>query len=76
MSDKKDPSVQIAELNTIINHLATKGFKLDDKIQALIVLSSLSHSWDGILSTILTNHAAEDLTIALIMPILQEEWHR
>ena len=44
MSDKKDPSVQIAELNTIINCLAAKGFRLDDKIQALIVLSLLSNS--------------------------------
>jgi hypothetical protein len=76
MTDKKDPSVQIAELNMIINHLAVKGFRLDDKIQALIILSLLPNSWDGILSTILENHAAKDLTIALIMPIIQEEWHR
>ena len=76
LSDKKDPLIQIAELNTIINCLATKGFYIDDKIQALIVLTSLSQSWDGVLSTILANAEVNDLTIAHIMPIIQDEWHR
>ena len=74
--ENKEPAIQVAELNTIVGHLATKGFTLDPKIQAMLILTGLPASWDGIQSTILTNHAVDALTAESVIPILQEEWKR
>jgi hypothetical protein len=74
--DRKEPAVQVAELNTRLNHLATHGFNLDYRIQAMIILSGLPRSWDSVQGSILANHDMADLSISVIMPILQEEWQR
>jgi hypothetical protein len=74
--ERKEPSVQVAELNTRLNHLATHGFDLDHRIQAMIILSGLPQSWDSVQGSILANHNMADLDISVIMPILQEEWQR
>jgi hypothetical protein len=74
--DRKEPPVQVAELNTRLNRLATHGFNLDYRIQAMIILSGLPQSWDSVQGSILANHDMADLSISVIMPILQEEWQR
>jgi hypothetical protein len=74
--EKKEPSVQVAELNTRLNRLATHGFGLDNRIQAMIILSGLPQSWDGVQGSILANHAMDRIDVATIMPVLQEEWSR
>ena len=74
--ENQELAIQVAGLNTIIGHLATKGFKLDPKIQAMLILTSLPTSWDGIQSTILANHVVDTLTTESVIPILQEEWKR
>jgi hypothetical protein len=74
--ERKEPSVQVAELNTCLNHLATHGFSLDNRIQAMIILSGLPQSWDSVQGSILANHNMAELNISVIMPILQEEWQR
>jgi hypothetical protein len=74
--ERKEPSVQVAELNTHLNRLATHGFSLDNRIQAMIILSGLPQSWDSVQGSILTNHDMAELNISVIMPILQEEWQR
>jgi hypothetical protein len=74
--DRKEPAVQVAELNTRLNCLATHGFNLDYRIQAMIILSGLPQSWDSVQGSILANHDMADLSISVIMPILQEEWQR
>jgi hypothetical protein len=74
--DRKEPAVQVAELNTRLNRLATHGFNLDYRIQAMIILSGLPQSWDSVQGSILANHDMADLSISVIMPILQEEWQR
>jgi hypothetical protein len=74
--DRKDLSVQIAELNTKINRLASRGFHLDDKMIAMIILTGLTSGWDSIQGSILVNIGLDKLSPALIMPILQEEWNR
>ena len=74
--ENQELAVQVAGLNTIIGHLATKGFTLDPKIQAMLILTGLPASWDGIQSTILANHAIDTLTAESVIPILQEEWKR
>ena len=42
--EKKDPSVQVVELNTKLDVLSTHGFTLDERIQAMIILSGLPQS--------------------------------
>jgi hypothetical protein len=42
--DRKEPAIQVAELNTRLNRLATHGFNLDYRIQAMIILSGLPQS--------------------------------
>jgi hypothetical protein len=74
--DRKEPAIQVAELNTRLNRLATHGFNLDYRIQAMIILSGLPQSWDSVQGSILANHNMADLSISVIMPILQEEWQR
>ena len=74
--ENQELAVQVAGLNTIIGCLATKGFILDPKIQAMLILTGLPASWDGIQSTILANHAIDTLTAESVIPILQEEWKR
>jgi hypothetical protein len=74
--DRKEPAIQVAELNTRLNRLATHGFNLDYRIQAMIILSGLPQSWDSVQGSILANHDMADLSISVIMPILQEEWQR
>ena len=74
--ENQEPAIQVAGLNTIIGRLATKGFKLDPKIQAMLILTGLPASWDGIQSTILANHVVDTLTAESVIPILQEEWKR
>ena len=74
--ENQEPAIQVAGLNTIIGRLATKGFTLDPKIQAMLILTGLPASWDGIQSTILANHAVDTLTAESVVPILQEEWKR
>jgi hypothetical protein len=74
--DRKEPAIQVAELNTQLNRLATHGFNLDYRIQAMIILSGLPQSWDSVQGSILANHDMADLSISVIMPILQEEWQR
>jgi hypothetical protein len=73
---RKEPAVQVAELNTCLNRLATHGFNLDHRIQAMIILSGLPQSWDSVQGSILANHDMGELDISVIMPILQEEWQR
>ena len=46
--EKKDPSVQVAELNTKLDVLSTHGFALDERIQAMIIPSGLPQSWDSV----------------------------
>ena len=75
-NERKDPSIQVAELNTRINHLATHKFALDECIQAMIILSGLPQSWDSIQGAILANTPMSKLNINAIMPVLQEEWQR
>jgi hypothetical protein len=74
--DRKDLSVQIVELNTKINRLASRGFHLDDKMIAMIILTGLTSGWDSIQGSILVNIGLDELSPTLIMPILQEEWNR
>jgi hypothetical protein len=74
--EKKEPAVQVAELNTCLNRLANHGFGLDNRIQAMIILSGLPQSWDGVQGSILANHAMDRIDVPTIMPILQEEWSR
>ena len=74
--ENQEPAIQVAGLNTIVGRLATKGFRLDPKIQAMLILTGLPASWDGIQSTILTNHTIDTLTAESVIPILQEEWKR
>ena len=74
--EKKDPSVQVAELNTKLDVLSTHGFTLDERIQAMIILSGLPQSWDSVQGAILANTPMNKLKIDAIMPILQEEWQR
>jgi hypothetical protein len=73
---RKEPSVQVAELNTRLNRLAAHKFELDHRIQAMIILSGLPQSWDSVQGSILANHEMAKLNINAIMPILQEEWQR
>ena len=74
--ERKDPSVQVTELNTRINRLATHKFALDDRIQAMIILSGLPQSWDSMQGATLANMPMNNLNINAIMPILQEEWQQ
>ena len=74
--ENQELAIQVAGLNTIISHLATKGFILDPKIQAMLILTGLPASWDGIQSTILANHVIDTLTAESVILILQEEWKR
>jgi hypothetical protein len=74
--ERKEPSIQVAELNTRLNHLAAHKFELDHRIQAMIILSGLPQSWDSVQGSILANHKMAKLNINAIMPILQEEWQR
>ena len=74
--ERKDPSIQVAELNTRINHLANHKFALDERIQAMIILSGLPQSWDSMQGAILANTPMNNLNINAIMPVLQEEWQR
>ena len=74
--ERKDPSVQVAELNTRINRLANHKFALDECIQAMIILSGLPQSWDSMQGAILANTPMNNLNINAIMPVLQEEWQR
>ena len=72
--EKKDPSVQVAELNTKLDVLSLHSFMLDERIQAMIILSGLPQSWDSVQGAILTNTPMNKLNINAIMPVLQEEW--
>jgi hypothetical protein len=74
--ERKEPSIQVAELNTQLNRLAAHKFELDHRIQAMIILSGLPQSWDSVQGSILANHEMAKLNINAIMPILQEEWKR
>ena len=57
--ENKEPAIQVVELNTIVGCLATKGFTLDPKIQAMLILTGLPASWDGIQLTILANQLVD-----------------
>ena len=76
MDEKKDPSVQISKLQTAVNKLSANKFEINEKMQAMIVLASLPNGWDSVAATILATNKANDLTLARIMPVLQEEWQR
>ena len=54
-NEKKDPSVQVAELNTKLDVLSSHGFTLDERIQAMIILFGLPQSWDSVQGAILAN---------------------
>jgi hypothetical protein len=76
MDEKKDPSVQISKLQTAVDNLLANKFEINKKMQAMIVLASLPSGWDGVMSTILATNKANDINLARIMPVLQEEWQR
>ena len=76
MDEKKDPSVQISKLQTAVDNLSANKFEINEKMQAMIVLASLPNGWDSIAAMILATNKANDLTLARIMPLLQEEWQR
>ena len=82
--EKKNPSVQVAELNMKLDVLSTHGLIFDERIQAMIILSGIPQSWDSVQGAILANTPMNRLNIANtpmnrlnianIMPVLQEEW--
>ena len=50
-----EPAVQVTQLNNIVGQLHHRGFELEPKIQAMLILTGLPASWDGVQSTILAN---------------------
>ena len=75
-NEKLEPAVQVAQLNNMVGRLHHRGFELEPKIQAMLILTGLPASWDGVQSTILANHSVENLRPEIIIPVLQEEWNR
>ena len=75
-NEKLEPAVQVSQLNTIVGRLHHRGFELEPKIQAMLILTGLPASWDGVQSTILANHTVDNLKPEVIIPVLQEEWNR
>ena len=75
-NEKLEPAVQVSQLNHIVGRLHHRGFNLEPKIQAMLILTGLPASWDGVQSTILANHTVDNLKPEVIIPVLQEEWNR
>jgi hypothetical protein len=56
--------------------LDTNGIKTPENLRVMMVLGGLPNDWDQIASTMLHTIDASKLTMAEIMPKLQQEWNR
>ena len=52
MVDGSSVAEHLNSFNTVTNQLASVGIKFDDEIRALLMLSSLPDSWDGLVTAV------------------------
>jgi hypothetical protein len=60
----------------ILDRLDTNGISTPENLRVMMVLGGLPNDWDQIASTMLHTIDASKLTMAEIMPKLQQEWNR
>lgn len=62
-----------SEFQNLVNQLATVKIELDDKMQALLLLSSLLDSWETLVVSLSNSATEEKLTINMITDALFSE---
>lgn len=67
----------LSEFNTIVDQLISVGIKFDDEVQALLILSKLPKSWQGIVTAVSNSAGKEKLKLNdIVSLILTEEVRR
>ena len=73
MVDGSSVAEHLNSFNTVTNQLASVGIKFDDEIRALLMLSSLPDSWDGLVMAVSNSSGNAKLVfediVGLIDPI-------
>ena len=73
ISDKDDVTNKYTKLDAIFAHLTKGGLTLPNNVQAMIMLSALPDSFDGIASTLLAMLTTATLTPSEVLPKIHEE---
>jgi len=72
---KEDSSVieHINKMNSILARLVSVGIKIDDEVQALLLLSSLPDSWSGTITVVTSSAGLDGFTFEKIRDLILGE---
>ena len=73
MSETGPISDHINEFNMIVSQLNSVDINFEDKIKALILMSSLPESWDNVVTAISSSHGSETLKFDEIRDVVLSE---
>ena len=77
MSENIIGAEHINEFNTIINQLESVGIAFDDEIRALVLLSSLPESWNGLVVAVSNSSGSGKKKLEdVVASIIEEESRR
>ena len=73
MVDGSSVTEHLNSFNTITNQLASIGINFDDEIRALLMLSSLPDSWDGLVTAVNNSSGNTKLVFEDIVGLILNE---
>ena len=73
MSENGSVSYHINEFNMIVSQLNSVDINFEDEIKALILMSSLTESWDSVAATIRSSRGSEKLKFDEIHDVVLSE---
>ena len=75
MVDGSSVAEHLNSFNTVTNQLASVGIKFDDEIRALLMLSSLPDSWDGLVTAVSNSSGNAKLVFEDIVSLITTCWY-
>ncbi|KAD2804618.1 hypothetical protein E3N88_37995 [Mikania micrantha] len=73
MNEGSSVTVHINNLNSILSRLSSVGFKFDDEMKVVLMLSSLPDSWSGTVTAVTSSVGTTDMTFEGIRDIVLGE---
>lgn len=77
MAEVKIVAEHLNKFNTVTSQLTSVGINFDSEVRALLILSSLLDSWDGLVMAVSNSSGSSSMKYDdVVSVILSEEFHR